>query len=56
MPRFFVTTAIYYPNAVPHLGTAYEIIGADAIARWRRLRGAWRCSCRRTMPMRPAGI
>jgi methionyl-tRNA synthetase len=39
MARFFVTTAIYYPNAVPHLGTAYEIIGTDAIARWRRLRG-----------------
>jgi methionyl-tRNA synthetase len=39
MSRFFVTTAIYYPNAVPHLGTAYEILGTDAIARWRRLRG-----------------
>lgn len=39
MPRFYLTTAIYYPNAVPHLGTAYEIIGADAAARWRRLRG-----------------
>ena len=39
MPRFYVTTAIYYPNAVPHLGTAYEILGTDAIARWRRLRG-----------------
>ena len=39
MARFFLTTAIYYPNAVPHLGTAYEVIGTDAIARWRRLRG-----------------
>lgn len=39
MGRFYLTTAIYYPNAVPHLGTAYEIIGTDAIARWRRLRG-----------------
>jgi methionyl-tRNA synthetase len=39
MARFYLTTAIYYPNAVPHLGTAYEIIGADACARWRRLRG-----------------
>jgi len=37
--RFYLTTAIFYPNAVPHLGTAYEVIGADAIARWRRLRG-----------------
>ncbi len=39
MGRFYVTTAIYYPNDTPHLGTAYEILGADAIARWRRLRG-----------------
>jgi methionyl-tRNA synthetase len=39
MSRFFLTTAIYYPNAVPHLGTAYEILGTDAVARWRRLRG-----------------
>ena len=39
MPRFYLTTAIYYPNAVPHLGTAYEILGTDVIARWRRLRG-----------------
>jgi len=39
MPRFYLTTAIYYPNAVPHLGTAYEILGTDAVARWRRLRG-----------------
>ncbi|OGU34889.1 MAG: methionine--tRNA ligase [Gemmatimonadetes bacterium RIFCSPLOWO2_12_FULL_68_9] len=39
MSRYFVTTAIYYTNAVPHLGTAYEILGTDAIARWRRLRG-----------------
>jgi methionyl-tRNA synthetase len=39
MARYFLTTAIYYPNAVPHLGTAYEILGADAFARWRRIRG-----------------
>ena len=39
MARFYLTTAIYYPNAVPHLGTAYEILGTDAVARWRRLRG-----------------
>ena len=39
MSRFFLTTAIYYPNAVPHLGTAYEILGTDVVARWRRLRG-----------------
>ncbi len=39
MARWYVTTAIFYPNAVPHLGTAYEAIGTDAAARWRRLRG-----------------
>lgn len=39
MSKFYITTAIDYPNAVPHIGTAYEKIGADAQARWRRLRG-----------------
>jgi len=37
--RFYVTTAIDYSNGEPHLGHAYEKIGADAIARYRRLRG-----------------
>ena len=36
---FFLTTPIYYVNAVPHLGTAYTTIAADALARYRRLRG-----------------
>jgi len=36
---FYITTAIDYVNALPHVGTAYEKIGADAIARFRRLRG-----------------
>lgn len=39
MPKFYLTTAIDYPNASPHIGTAYEKIGADAQARWRRLCG-----------------
>jgi methionyl-tRNA synthetase len=39
MARFFVTTAIDYANGDPHLGHAYEKVGADAIARYRRLRG-----------------
>ena len=39
MPRFFITTAIDYANGDPHLGHAYEKVGADVIARWRRLRG-----------------
>ncbi len=39
MSRFYLTTAIDYPNGAPHLGHAYERVGADAIARYRRLRG-----------------
>jgi methionyl-tRNA synthetase len=36
---FYLTTAIDYANGDPHIGHAYEKIGADAIARYRRLRG-----------------
>ncbi len=36
---FYLTTAIDYVNALPHLGTAYEKIGADALARFMRLKG-----------------
>ncbi len=39
MPKFFLTTAIDYSNGDPHLGHALEKVGADAIARYRRLRG-----------------
>ncbi|HXV90895.1 MAG TPA: methionine--tRNA ligase [Gemmatimonadales bacterium] len=39
MARFYLTTAIDYSNGDPHLGHALEKVGADAIARWRRLRG-----------------
>jgi methionyl-tRNA synthetase len=37
--RFFLTTAIDYVNSRPHLGTAYEKISADVIARYKRLAG-----------------
>ncbi len=37
--KFYITTAIDYVNAKPHLGHAYEKICADVIARWHRLRG-----------------
>jgi methionyl-tRNA synthetase len=37
--RFYITTAIDYANGDPHIGHAYEKIGADAIARYHRLRG-----------------
>ncbi|HVY52883.1 MAG TPA: methionine--tRNA ligase [Devosia sp.] len=36
---YYLTTAIAYPNGDPHIGHAYEMIGTDAIARWRRLEG-----------------
>jgi methionyl-tRNA synthetase len=36
---FYITTPIYYVNSVPHLGTAYTTIAADAIARYRRMTG-----------------
>ena len=39
MTKFYITTAIDYANGDPHIGHAYEKIGADAIARYRRLRG-----------------
>src|SRR5205085_4059496 len=38
-PRFYLTTAIDYPNSRPHIGTAFEKIGADAQARYRRMEG-----------------
>ena len=39
MSRYFLTTAIDYANGEPHIGHAYEKIGADAIARYRRMLG-----------------
>ena len=38
-PRYYVSTAISYPNGPPHIGHAYEVIAADAIARFMRLDG-----------------
>lgn len=38
-PRFYITTAISYPNGEPHIGHAYEAIATDAIARFKRLDG-----------------
>lgn len=37
--RFYITTAIDYVNSLPHIGTAYEKIGADVIARFKRMDG-----------------
>lgn len=37
--NFYITTAIPYVNAEPHLGHALELVQADVLARHRRLRG-----------------
>ena len=39
MKSFYITTAIDYVNAKPHIGHAYEKVIADIIARWHRLKG-----------------
>lgn len=39
MPKFYITTAIPYVNAKPHLGHIFEWFQADAIARYQRLLG-----------------
>ncbi|HZP47939.1 MAG TPA: methionine--tRNA ligase [Vicinamibacterales bacterium] len=39
MKQYFLTTAIDYVNSRPHLGTAYEKVCADVIARYKRLCG-----------------
>ena len=38
-PRFYLTTAIAYANNRPGLHTLYEVIGADVVARWHRMKG-----------------
>lgn len=37
--RFYITTAISYPNGKPHIGHAYELIATDALARFQRCDG-----------------
>ena len=37
--KFYLTTPVYYVNDVPHLGHAYTTIAADALARYKRLKG-----------------
>ncbi|HQB32850.1 MAG TPA: methionine--tRNA ligase, partial [Erysipelotrichaceae bacterium] len=37
--RYYITTAIAYASGKPHIGNTYEIIMADAIARYKRMRG-----------------
>ena len=37
--KFYITTAISYPNGAPHIGHAYEVVASDAIARFKRIDG-----------------
>ena len=39
MNKFYITTAIVYGSSRPHIGNVYELIYADAIARFKRLLG-----------------
>src|SRR5436305_4310820 len=38
-PGYYITTAIDYPNAPPHIGHALEKVAADVVARYHRLLG-----------------
>lgn len=37
--KFYVTTPIYYPNDIPHIGHAYTTLAADVISRWNKIKG-----------------
>jgi methionyl-tRNA synthetase len=39
VPRYYITTPIYYVKDAPHVGHAYTTVNADALARWHRLIG-----------------
>ena len=36
-PKYYITTAIAYTSGKPHIGNTYEIVLADAIARYKRV-------------------
>src|SRR5919202_3112789 len=36
---FIITTPLYYVNDLPHIGSAYTTMAADAVARFHRMRG-----------------
>ena len=38
-PKYYITTAIAYTSGKPHIGNTYEIVPADAIARYKRSQG-----------------
>ena len=37
--KYYISTAIAYTSGKPHIGNTYEIVLADAIARYKRLKG-----------------
>ena len=37
--KYYISTAIAYTSGKPHIGNTYEIVLADAIARYKKLRG-----------------
>lgn len=37
--KFYITTPIYYPNDIPHLGHAYTTVVSDVLARWNKQKG-----------------
>ncbi len=37
--KFYITTPIYYPNGVPHIGHAYTTLTADVLARYHKIKG-----------------
>ncbi len=39
MEKYYISTAIAYTSAKPHIGNTYEVILADSIARYKRLKG-----------------
>ena len=48
-PKYYISTAIAYTSGKPHIGNTYEIVLADAIARYKRSQGydeIGRASCR----------
>ncbi len=39
MDKYYISTAIAYTSGKPHIGNTYEVVLADAIARYKRLKG-----------------
>ncbi len=53
--KYYLTTAIAYTSAKPHIGNNYEIVLADSIARFKRKEGAMMFFSRLVLTRVPAG-